>query len=45
MLNAFLKVDYKDPRKEDAVQLVVKFGLRKDEAEAVFEETMKIAGL
>ena len=30
--------NYKDPDKEDAVQLAVKFGLRKDEAESVFEE-------
>ena len=30
--------NYKNPSKEDAVQLAVKFGLRKDEAEAVFEK-------
>ncbi len=30
--------NYKDPGKADAVQLAVKFGLRKDEAEEVFEE-------
>jgi len=35
--------NYKDPGKEDAVKLAVKFGLRKDEAEAMFEEMMKIA--
>ena len=30
--------NYKNPGKEDAVQLAEKFGLRKDEAEDVFEE-------
>ena len=36
--------NYKDPGKEDAVELAVKFGLRKDEAEAVFEEMKRITG-
>ena len=33
--------NYKDPGKADAVQLAVKFGLPKDEAEDVFEEISK----
>jgi hypothetical protein len=36
--------NYKDPSKEDAVQLAVKFGLRKDDAEAVFEEIRACLG-
>ena len=36
--------NYKAPGKEDAVQLAVKFGLRKDEAEAVFEGMKRITG-
>ena len=35
--------NYKNPGKTDAVQLAVKFGLPKDEAEAVFEEIRKRA--
>ena len=35
--------NYKDPGKEDAVQLAVKFGLRKDESESVFEEIKAVA--
>lgn len=31
----------KNTTKEDAVQLAGKFGLRKDEAEGVFEEIVK----
>jgi len=31
----------KNSRKEDAVQLTVKFGLKKDEAEEAFEEISK----
>ena len=33
--------NYKNPGKEDAVQLAEKFGLRKDEAEEVYEEINK----
>ena len=33
--------NYKTPGKEDAVQLAEKFGLRKDEAEDMFEEILK----
>ena len=33
--------NYKDPGKADAIQLAVKFGLPKDEAEEVFEEIQK----
>ena len=33
--------NYKNPGKTDAVQLAVKFGLPKDEAEEVFEEIQK----
>lgn len=33
--------NYKNPGKTDAVQLAVKFGLPKDEAEAVFEEIIR----
>ena len=32
--------NYKNPGKEDAVQLAVKFGLKKDEAEGVFEDIL-----
>lgn len=34
--------NYKDPGKTDAVQLAAKFGLSKEEADAVFEEIRKI---